>query len=81
MPYCILMDGLVKAGQTHEAKIIFDEMMKKQVKSGKLSFVVSFNEIEHCTCGDLFIFSLRCNEHEKLKKNCFSFYWPSSIIL
>jgi pentatricopeptide repeat protein len=35
------MDGLAKAGQTHEAKIIFDEMMKKHVKSGKLSFVVS----------------------------------------
>jgi len=67
MPYCILMDGLVKAGQTHEAKIIFDEMMKKHVKSGKLSFGVSFNEIEHCTCRNLFKCSLRCNEHKKKK--------------
>jgi len=25
MPYCVLMDGLAKARQTHEAKIIFDE--------------------------------------------------------
>lgn len=48
MPYCVLMDGLAKAGQIHEAKVIFDEMMKKQVRSGKLMFEVSFNEIKHC---------------------------------
>lgn len=44
------MDGLAKAGQVHEAKIVFDEMMKKHVRSGKFSFVVSFNEIEHFAC-------------------------------
>ena len=32
MPYCVLMDGLAKAGQIHEAKVIFDKMMKKQVR-------------------------------------------------
>lgn len=36
MPYCILMDGLAKAGKIHEAKVIFDEMMKNHVRSGKL---------------------------------------------
>lgn len=34
------MDGLAKAGQMHEAKLIFDEMKKKDVKSGKFSFGV-----------------------------------------
>ncbi|KAI7990752.1 Pentatricopeptide repeat-containing protein [Camellia lanceoleosa] len=33
MPYCLLMDGLAKAGQIHEAKSVFEEMMKKNVKS------------------------------------------------
>lgn len=28
------MDGLVKAGQIPEAKLIFDEMKRKEVKSG-----------------------------------------------
>lgn len=34
MPFCILMDGLVKAGQIPEAKLIFDEMKRKEVKNG-----------------------------------------------
>ncbi|CAL5358425.1 unnamed protein product [Camellia sinensis] len=33
MPYCLLMDGLAKAGQMQEAKSVFKEMMKKNVKS------------------------------------------------
>ncbi|MED6185461.1 hypothetical protein PIB30_118315 [Stylosanthes scabra] len=33
MPYCILMDGLAKAGQLEEAKLIFDEVIKNNVKS------------------------------------------------
>ncbi|MCH94088.1 pentatricopeptide repeat-containing protein, partial [Trifolium medium] len=31
LPYCVLMDGLAKARQMHEAKVVFDEMMKKHV--------------------------------------------------
>lgn len=34
MPYCLLMDGLSKAGRLDEAKAIYDEMNKKGVKSG-----------------------------------------------
>lgn len=45
MPYCIFMDGLAKAGQIHEAKLIFDEMMKNHVRSGKFSFGVCFNKL------------------------------------
>jgi pentatricopeptide repeat protein len=47
MPYCVLMDGLAKARQMHEAKVVFDEMMKKHVRSGKFSFGVFFNETKH----------------------------------
>lgn len=38
MPYCLLMDGLAKAGQMCEAKLIFDEMKRKHVRSGKVFF-------------------------------------------
>lgn len=38
MPYCILMDGLVKSGQTLEAKSVFDDMMKKKVRTGMLNY-------------------------------------------
>jgi pentatricopeptide repeat protein len=34
MPYCILIDGLVKGGKIQEAKILFNEMKEKGVKSG-----------------------------------------------
>lgn len=34
MPYCILMDGLAKAGHIQEAKSVFDEMKGKHVKTG-----------------------------------------------
>ncbi|KAF9611713.1 hypothetical protein IFM89_034896, partial [Coptis chinensis] len=34
MPYCLLMDGLAKAGHVNEAKSIFNEMVTKDVKSG-----------------------------------------------
>jgi pentatricopeptide repeat protein len=34
MPYCILIDDLVKGGKIQEAKIIFNEMKEKEVKSG-----------------------------------------------
>lgn len=44
MPYCIFMDGLAKAGQIQEARLIFDEMMKNHVRSGKFSFGVYVNE-------------------------------------
>uniref|UniRef100_A0A164U0V3 Pentacotripeptide-repeat region of PRORP domain-containing protein n=1 Tax=Daucus carota subsp. sativus TaxID=79200 RepID=A0A164U0V3_DAUCS len=37
IPYCILMDGLAKAGQIQEAKSVFDEMNEKNVKSGMAS--------------------------------------------
>lgn len=37
MPYCIIMDGLVKAGHIHEAKVVFEEMRNKNVKSGMFS--------------------------------------------
>ena len=37
MPYCLLMDGLAKAGQILEAKSVFDEMKKKDVTSGTFS--------------------------------------------
>ncbi|RVX04675.1 Pentatricopeptide repeat-containing protein, chloroplastic [Vitis vinifera] len=33
MPYCLLMDGLAKSRRILEAKSIFEEMKKKQVKS------------------------------------------------
>ncbi|KAJ1435010.1 Tetratricopeptide-like helical domain superfamily [Sesbania bispinosa] len=39
IPYCVLMDGLAKAGQIHEAKIVFDEMMKKHVRAGEMESV------------------------------------------
>lgn len=47
MPYCVLMDGLAKAGQVHEAKIIFDEMTKKHIRSGKFLLRVCFSVIIH----------------------------------
>lgn len=34
MPYCILIDGLVKCGKIQEAKTLFNEMKEKGVKSG-----------------------------------------------
>lgn len=34
MPFCLLMDGLVKSGLLLEAKSVFDEMMGKHVKTG-----------------------------------------------
>jgi pentatricopeptide repeat protein len=34
MPYCILIDGLVKGGKIEEAKVLFNEMKGKGVKSG-----------------------------------------------
>lgn len=37
MPYCLLMDGLAKSRRILEAKSIFEEMKKKQVKSGMFS--------------------------------------------
>lgn len=37
MPYCLLMDGLAKAGSLDEARVVFSEMQEKSVKSGKLS--------------------------------------------
>lgn len=37
MPYCLLLDGLSKAGQMHEAKSLFEEMKTKNVKSGNCS--------------------------------------------
>ncbi|XP_062177990.1 pentatricopeptide repeat-containing protein At1g10910, chloroplastic isoform X2 [Alnus glutinosa] len=33
MPYCLLMDGLAKAGRIDEAKSLFDEMKEKSVRS------------------------------------------------
>lgn len=36
MPYCLLMDSLAKAGHIQEAKAIFDDMIRKNVKSGEL---------------------------------------------
>lgn len=33
MPYCLLMDGLAKAGHLNEAKAVFEEMKMKHVKS------------------------------------------------
>ena len=37
MPYCLLMDGLAKAGAIREAKAVFDQMKEKNVKSGMFS--------------------------------------------
>lgn len=37
MPYCLLMDGLAKAGQILEAKSVFEEMKNKDVRSGMFS--------------------------------------------
>ncbi|PPD75051.1 hypothetical protein GOBAR_DD28016 [Gossypium barbadense] len=34
MPYCLLMDGLSKAGRLDEARSVFAEMHEKRVKSG-----------------------------------------------
>lgn len=34
MPYCLLMDGLAKAGSIREAKAVFDEMKEKNIRSG-----------------------------------------------
>jgi len=34
MPYCMLMDGLSKAGKLEEARSIFDDMKGKGVRSG-----------------------------------------------
>jgi pentatricopeptide repeat protein len=34
MPYCILIDGLVKGGKIKEANILFNEMKEKGIKSG-----------------------------------------------
>jgi pentatricopeptide repeat protein len=36
MPYCILIDGLVKGGKIEEANILFNEMKEKGIKSGML---------------------------------------------
>lgn len=36
MPYCILIDGLVKGGNIQEAQMLFNEMKEKGVKSGML---------------------------------------------
>ena len=41
MPYCLLMDGLAKAGQIDEAKLLFKEMQKKCVRSGAFSSTFS----------------------------------------
>ncbi|KAF3671669.1 Pentatricopeptide repeat-containing protein, chloroplastic [Capsicum annuum] len=38
MPFCLLMDGLAKSGHLLEAKSVFDEMMKKQVKTDSVSW-------------------------------------------
>lgn len=35
MPYCLLMDGLAKAGRLDEARAVFSELQEKSVKSGK----------------------------------------------
>lgn len=35
MPYCLLMDGLAKAGHVNEATAVFDDMRSKNVKSSK----------------------------------------------
>ncbi|XP_043687331.1 pentatricopeptide repeat-containing protein At1g10910, chloroplastic-like [Telopea speciosissima] len=40
MPYCLLMDGLGKAGHIHEAKSIFDAMKAKDVKSDGYSYSI-----------------------------------------
>lgn len=40
IPYCILMDGLAKAGHIQEAKSVFDEMNEKHVKSDGYSYSI-----------------------------------------
>lgn len=34
MPYCLLMDALAKAGRIQDAKLVFDEMKEKSIRSG-----------------------------------------------
>lgn len=41
MPYCQLMDNLAKAGHIREAKAVFAEMKKKDVKSGESGSVMA----------------------------------------
>ena len=40
MPYCLLMDALSKAGQIDEAKLVFSEMKRKNVKTGVFSWIL-----------------------------------------
>lgn len=37
MAYCLLMDGLAKAGHIREAEAVFEEMKAKNVRTGKFS--------------------------------------------
>jgi pentatricopeptide repeat protein len=37
MPYCILIDALAKGGNIWEAKMLFNDMKEKGVKSGTTS--------------------------------------------
>ncbi|RVW43534.1 Pentatricopeptide repeat-containing protein, chloroplastic [Vitis vinifera] len=52
MPYCLLMDGLAKSRRILEAKSIFEEMKKKQVKSACLQgfCCLDVQEIETWKC-------------------------------
>ncbi|XP_034197905.1 pentatricopeptide repeat-containing protein At1g10910, chloroplastic isoform X3 [Prunus dulcis] len=40
MPYCLLMDALAKAGRIHEAKLVFDEMKEKSIRSNGYSYSI-----------------------------------------
>ncbi|KAG5563741.1 hypothetical protein RHGRI_000071 [Rhododendron griersonianum] len=45
MPYCLLMDGLVKAGQLLEAKSVFEEMKNKDVSSDGYSHSIMISAL------------------------------------
>ncbi|XP_020552100.1 pentatricopeptide repeat-containing protein At1g10910, chloroplastic isoform X2 [Sesamum indicum] len=45
MPYCLLMDGLVKSGKLMEAKSVFDEMRQKEVKNDGYSYSIMISAL------------------------------------
>ncbi|KAL0357150.1 UNVERIFIED_CONTAM: Pentatricopeptide repeat-containing protein, chloroplastic [Sesamum calycinum] len=45
MPYCLLMDGLVKSGKLMEAKSVFDGMRQKEVKNDGYSYSIMISAL------------------------------------
>lgn len=56
MPYCLLMDGLSKAGHLDEASAVFKEMQDKNVKSSTYHHLEFWPSPDFPSVDDLYIF-------------------------